>query len=477
MKKNLAILLLIVILSSLGIFFACSKSNSNGQQINPPNNSSEENLSDNTQIKDDESVTIDYAHLEMGTEILNLKTYSNDVEQTGGEFENGGKVSINDKGIFIDRISEKDKITFDWVIVNKSNIDIKYKPYINLPYGNELTDNLTVKINGGSLEEFSKRQWKFVKYDSQNKNVETIKIEIELPELEYPMEIEGSTGQIEITTKVIQGNLDAYNDVKVTPENLATIDFTQDETQYEFYGTFTNPIIKAFGTKNLKQIYDGSNAIINGQLKVYLQKEIANFNELFSEGAIKEKDGEYTIRNFKYVTDSISIIANSTKVRIENNNCAAMDMAAPNCEIDVINNAINSLSQKHQRFDGEQSSYGFYYYNALNYICRFDSNTVSNTLGHGVVFHGNFGVLTNYNWDTVDRYGLENNIASFQKNEIIAASGKACLKFWDDHQFCANQAYNNEAHVWDNAALDKPEEDMIVFIKNQNNTFHLSNTY
>ena len=65
-----------------------------------------------------------------------LHTYSLDVEQDAGKFENGGKATLANNVLTLDRITPGDKVAFKVKVTNESNVDIKYKFTVN--YSDEI---------------------------------------------------------------------------------------------------------------------------------------------------------------------------------------------------------------------------------------------------------------------------------------------------------------------------------------------------
>ena len=91
------------------------------------------------------NINVESANVSISSTVGNLRTYSIDVEQTPGNFENGGRAYIDNGNINIDSMSPGDKVTFDIAITNNSTIKVRYrvKPFVN----GELKDALIVNVD------------------------------------------------------------------------------------------------------------------------------------------------------------------------------------------------------------------------------------------------------------------------------------------------------------------------------------------
>ena len=73
------------------------------------------------------NITVQSGTVEVESTVSNLKTFSMDVEQAAGVFENGGTASLVDGKLVLDKVAPGDKATFSLTIVNNSNIAIQYR--------------------------------------------------------------------------------------------------------------------------------------------------------------------------------------------------------------------------------------------------------------------------------------------------------------------------------------------------------------
>ena len=74
-------------------------------------------------------ITVTAAKVSVVAEASNIKTYSMGVEQTDGNFANGGSAKIDNKNgtISLSRLSSGDKAAFDINVTNKSDIKVNYR--------------------------------------------------------------------------------------------------------------------------------------------------------------------------------------------------------------------------------------------------------------------------------------------------------------------------------------------------------------
>ena len=95
------------------------------------------------------TASIEAGVVRMSMEAKNLKLYSLDVERTGenaGTFENGGKATLEDAVLKLEKMTPGDKVEFDLTLENHSNVLIKYQvlhSFANEKAGVENDDDLT----------------------------------------------------------------------------------------------------------------------------------------------------------------------------------------------------------------------------------------------------------------------------------------------------------------------------------------------
>lgn len=152
------------------------------------------------------SITITSGKVEVVSSVSNLKTYSLDVEQENGLFENGGKAYLDSENgkIILTNITPGDKASFKLTVENKSNVTIKYCVKYQV-YG-DLLDALTIKeIENGVSKDVKSRlspEWTLVYQEGKLHEKE---ISIYFP-IDKTNQYQDSKAEIEITVYAVQGN-------------------------------------------------------------------------------------------------------------------------------------------------------------------------------------------------------------------------------------------------------------------------------
>ena len=74
------------------------------------------------------NIAVTSGKVEVVTELSELKTYSMNVAQESGSFENGGTAVLDSKNgtVVLEKVTPGDKATFNLKVVNNSNVNIKY---------------------------------------------------------------------------------------------------------------------------------------------------------------------------------------------------------------------------------------------------------------------------------------------------------------------------------------------------------------
>lgn len=169
------------------------------------------------------NINVESANVSINSTIENLRTYSINVEQTPGLFENGGRAYIDNGNINIDAMSPGDKVTFDISVTNNSTIKVRYrvKTFIN----GELKDALIVNIDDPD--------WAPLEIGEQPS---IIHASVELP-FEASNDYLNKNSVISITVEAIQYN--GLHTVEFYSEDGNTLlytDFVKDGENAQFVG-------------------------------------------------------------------------------------------------------------------------------------------------------------------------------------------------------------------------------------------------
>ena len=142
------------------------------------------------------AVTSGKVKVEAGIE--NLELYSMDVKQ-GEFFENGG-TAVYEKGVLtLTNVTPGDKVEFDIVVKNTSNIDIQYK--VNWVVEGKLSEVLVATANEEDLANVAWTKWSKDAVEKQ----QTIKVVVELP-VEVGNDYQEQTANIKFTVEAVQAN-------------------------------------------------------------------------------------------------------------------------------------------------------------------------------------------------------------------------------------------------------------------------------
>lgn len=101
-------------------------------------------------LQNEVDVNVTSAKVSVTATVSNLKTFSLDVEQPEGTFENGGEASISGQTISLVRMSPGDKATFKIAVKNNSNIKIKYR--VTFSKTGDLAGALEATVSGGASD-------------------------------------------------------------------------------------------------------------------------------------------------------------------------------------------------------------------------------------------------------------------------------------------------------------------------------------
>lgn len=133
------------------------------------------------------------------------------VEMSGNTFENGGNVAYSGGELEINLITPGDKVEFDIVVENKSDIAIKYQTMLTADNA-KLLSGLAVAVDGEALaangtEVLSK--WTKVE---KGVSIDPVHVEIELP-VEAGNEYKTESCTLHVKVNAIQGNAQTFDNV------------------------------------------------------------------------------------------------------------------------------------------------------------------------------------------------------------------------------------------------------------------------
>ena len=190
------------------------------------------------------NIAVTAGTVEVVATINNLKTYSIDVEQPEGTFENGGGAELDPENQTLDisYMAPMDKVSFNIVIENKSNIDIKYQTQVVVVEDTGLLPALSITVGEQKYDGVSAySDW--MTWEEQG--TVTVPVTIEFPDAEDNNDYMGESISFTYKVLAVQGNATPWE--TVTAANLANIDFTEENTKFVFSGTFDAVTISELG--------------------------------------------------------------------------------------------------------------------------------------------------------------------------------------------------------------------------------------
>ena len=126
-----------------------------------------------------------------------LKTYSMDVEQADGSFENGGTATLVDNQLTLSLMSPGDKATFTIDVKNKSTITVQYK--LTWTVEGDLADGLEILANDNELADVN---WTELAVGA---DVDSFAVSVELPAT-AGKEYQEKSAQISFMVEAVQAN-------------------------------------------------------------------------------------------------------------------------------------------------------------------------------------------------------------------------------------------------------------------------------
>ncbi len=151
-------------------------------------------------------IAINSATVDVDAIIENVYTYSMDVAQPSGTFENGGLATLNDSSeLVLSNITPGDRVELNIKVTNNSNINIKYQTVISKIEDTGLFSGLKVTIDSQTFagEKDIKSEWTLI--DPSVVDVAYVPVVIELP-VDAGNEYQGKATKINFAINAVQGN-------------------------------------------------------------------------------------------------------------------------------------------------------------------------------------------------------------------------------------------------------------------------------
>ena len=170
------------------------------------------------------NIAVTSGKVDLTANLANLNRYSvvasatgNIVDEFGGkyvysapldEFANGGTADFNEEGVLVlDRVTPGDKVEFDIVGENDSDVIAQYRYIIECVGDTKLMSGLVVTINGTSYPVLSSYTSEWMELLPTTETIDTVHVAIELPVTAGNDYMEKATA-IKVTVQAVQGNAD-----------------------------------------------------------------------------------------------------------------------------------------------------------------------------------------------------------------------------------------------------------------------------
>ncbi len=138
-----------------------------------------------------------------------------------GVFANGGTASLTDAVLTLDKVTPGDKVTFQIMITNNSNVAVQYRTVIRTLDDNGLVDGLKMNIGGEYDGSTKYTNWAPL---STSDSVMILECSVELP-ADAGNEYQDKTCRIVFTVEAVQGNTATDNYVaKIGTTNYSTLE-------------------------------------------------------------------------------------------------------------------------------------------------------------------------------------------------------------------------------------------------------------
>lgn len=152
------------------------------------------------------NVAITSATVDVKAEVKGVETFSFDVAQPTGYFENGGTANVDNEGVLkLDKMTPGDKAKITIAVTNNSNVLIQYRVIMSI--SGELAPALKGKATIGQAEydvNGGKTAW--VKTSAANEAIGDIALEVYFPDADDNNNYQNKSANVVVTVEAVQGN-------------------------------------------------------------------------------------------------------------------------------------------------------------------------------------------------------------------------------------------------------------------------------
>lgn len=212
--------------------------------------------------------------------------------------------------------------------------------------------------------------------------------------------------------------------VTVSPDQLSSIDFTQDNTTYKFSGSYESLTITT--QTGLNQVFDGTGAAVSGQVKISAPDPAHAYDSLKAK-----REGTITVTGFTAQTLNL-LTYNNEQVNITKNTVNAMSVIGGNFALNLDGNKIDGKFATTYK-DGENvtNKYGINL-RICDYELSVTNNTITDTASHAIGLNGRQD-------EEGKVWGTYSIITAFSGNTITVNTtgdtGRAAFKLWNDYTY------------------------------------------
>ena len=212
-------------------------------------------------------INVTSGKINVSSVVSELKTFSLDVEQEEGKFENGGTAALSGNVITLDRMSPGDKVTFKIAVTCDNNIKIKYRVAFNKI--GDLAPALEANVTGGASD------WVMVN-PSDTPTVVNLEGSVAMP-ISTGLEYSDKTGSVRILVEAVQGNMpQAVSTAAELQEAIAAIPASGGEVSLYVEDDITLTQIITIPSNSQVSLYgDGETTITNAPGA----SRVINFND------------------------------------------------------------------------------------------------------------------------------------------------------------------------------------------------------
>ncbi len=263
------------------------------------------------------NIAVTSGKVDIVASLSNLKTYSGEnltgdvntdsvVETaTNGTFTNGGTALLDGNTITLDKVTPGDKVTFDIVITNKSNVATKYRTKIEKIADTCLFYGLKFEIDGSSVQNVS--AWQDLAATDGKTEVSSFSCSVELPSSASGI-YQGKSCTIAYTVEAVQANAlttDQANmiaDIKTEygtdglkmPDGVEIVDTGDKSGHSQFIVTLNDRESFVYFTQvfNIAEAHTARTTALNeGTVTKYDSESVGNLNMWYYTDRITVKMG------------------------------------------------------------------------------------------------------------------------------------------------------------------------------------------